>query len=373
MCSSGGATVSTRQSPPAAGHDWAAELLAALLDGELDETTAAAVTAHVQECAECSRDWAELRATKQLLAALPAARAPRSYAILADDLAEPGRAGATFWPRLLGLTWRLSGALAVVIILIGTMQLAGINLGGEAETQYIQAEPQAAPARPAGELGATELPAAQQAAAPAAPAGPRGERAAAGAAGPAGQTIVVEKERPVVVEKVVERVERPVEKVVEKVVAVEKIVGKQVVAADAARAPAPTATRTATPTPSPTATATTPPTATPAPTAVPTPAPAARTAAPQREPAGPTFTPGVLWLIGGAVVVVVAGAAWLGERWVRRTPGVTGFTQWPPYVPPAPQGDGPVAARPPSTRPGVRATGLRLLPAARPAWAWTAR
>ena len=264
MCSSGGATVSTRQSPPAAGHDWAAELLAALLDGELDETTAAAVTAHVQECAECSRDWAELRATKQLLAALPAARAPRSYAILADDLAEPGRAGATFWPRLLGLTWRLSGALAVVIILIGTMQLAGINLGGEAETQYIQAEPQAAPARPAGELGATELPAAQQAAAPAAPAGPRGERAAAGAAGPAGQTIVVEKERPVVVEKVVERVERPVEKVVEKVVAVEKIVGKQVVAADAARAPAPTATRTATPTPSPTATATTPPTATPA-------------------------------------------------------------------------------------------------------------
>ena len=321
MCSSGGATVSTRQSPPAAGHDWAAELLAALLDGELDETTAAAVTAHVQECAECSRDWAELRATKQLLAALPAARAPRSYAILADDLAEPGRAGATFWPRLLGLTWRLSGALAVVIILIGTMQLAGINLGGEAETQYIQAEPQAAPARPAGELGATELPAAQQAAAPAAPAGPRGERAAASAAGPAGQTIVVEKERPVVVEKVVERVVT-VEKVVEKVVAVEKIVGKQVVAADAARAPAPTATRTATPTPSPTATATTPPTATPAiPTAVPTPAPAARTAAPQREPAGPTFTPGVLWLIGGAVVVVVAGAAWLGERWVRRHQG----------------------------------------------------
>ena len=45
----------------------------------------------VQECTECSRDWAELRATKQLLAALPAARAPRSYAILADDLGAPGR------------------------------------------------------------------------------------------------------------------------------------------------------------------------------------------------------------------------------------------------------------------------------------------
>ena len=316
--------MSTRQSSPAAGHDWAAELLSALLDGELDETTTAAVTAHVQECAECSRDWAELRATKQLLAALPAARAPRSYAVLADDPGEPGRAGATFWPRLLGLTWRLSGAVAVVIILIGTVQLAGISLGEEAETQYIQAEPQAAPARPPGELGATEPPAAQHAAAPAGPR--RGERAAAGAAGAkgaagaAGQTIVVEKEKPVVIEKVVERVvtvEKPV--IVEKVVTVEKVVA---VEAAAARSPAPTATRTATPTPSPTATATTPPTATPAtPTAVPTPAPAARTAAPQQEPAGPTFAPGVLWLIGGAVVVVVAGAAWLGERWVRRRQG----------------------------------------------------
>ena len=136
--------MSARQSPPAAGHDWAAELLSALLDGELDETTAAAVTIHVQECTECSRDWAELQATKQLLAALPEARAPRSYAILADDLAAPGRAGATFWPRLLGLTWRLSGALAVVLILIGTMQLAGISLSEEAETQFMQAEPQAA-------------------------------------------------------------------------------------------------------------------------------------------------------------------------------------------------------------------------------------
>ena len=283
--------MSARQSPPAAGHDWAAELLSALLDGELDETTAAAVTAHVQECAECSRDWAELRATKQLLAALPAARAPRSYAILADDLGEPGRAGATFWPRLLGLTWRLSSALAVVLILIGSMQLAGISPGREEEARYIQAESAAVPARAPGELGATELQAAQQAAAPA---GPRGERAAAGAAGAAdaaGQAIVVERERPVAVEKVV---------TVEKAVVAEKVVEKKVVAADVTQAPVPTTTPTATPVPSPTATATIPPTATAAPpTAVPTPAPAALAAAPQREPAGPTFAPGVLWLIAG--------------------------------------------------------------------------
>ena len=325
MCSDGGAAVSTRQSPPAAGHDWAAELLSALLDGELDEKTAAAVTAHVQECAECSRDWAELRATKQLLAALPAARAPRSYAVLADDPGEPGRAGATFWPRLLGLTWRLSGAVAVVIILIGTMQLAGIGLGEEVEIRYVQGLP--GPAGPAGRQGER---------------GATGAAGAQGAAGAAGQTIVVEKEKPVVVEKVVEKivtVEKPVvvEKVVEKVVEVQvakrEVVEKVVVVeAAVAQAPAPiathtattapTATRTATPTASPTATATIPPTATPAPpTVVPTPAPAARTAAPRREPAGPTFAPGVLWLIGGAVVVVVAGVAWLGERWVRGRQG----------------------------------------------------
>ena len=213
----GGADVSTRQSPPAAGHDWAAELLSALLDGELDETTAAAVTAHRQECAECSRDWAELRATKQLLAALPAAQAPRSYAILADDLAEPDRAGTPFWPRLLGLTWRLSGAVAVVIILIGTLQFAGISLSGEPETQYSQAEPQAASGRLPEQLGASERPAARQAAAPA---------GAAGAADAASQAIVVERGKPVVVEKVV-TVEQPV--------VVEKVVEKQVVAADAAR------------------------------------------------------------------------------------------------------------------------------------------
>ncbi len=248
--------MSTRQSPPAAGHDWAAELLSALLDGELDGTTAAAVTVHVQECAECSRDWDELRATKQLLAALPAAQAPRSYAILADDLGAPGRAGATFWPRLLGLTWRLSGALAVVLILIGTVQLAGVSPGEEEEPQYIQAEPQSAPA------------------------GPRGERAAADAAGAADAASAAVA----------------VERVVEERVAKREVAGPAAAADEFARAPAPAAGL---------------------PTTASAPAPETLTAAPQREPAGPMFAPGVLWLIGSAVVVVVAAAAWLGERWVR--------------------------------------------------------
>ena len=78
--------------------------------------------------------------------------------------------------------------------------------------------------------GEVEIRYVQGPAGPAGPAGPQGERGAAGAAGAkgaagaAGQTIVVEKEKPVVVEKEVVKevvVERPVvvEKVVEKVVA----------------------------------------------------------------------------------------------------------------------------------------------------------
>ena len=79
--------------------------------------------------------------------------------------------------------------------------------------------------------GEVEIRYVQGPAGPAGPAGAQGERGAAGAAGAkgaagaAGQTIVVEKEKPVVVEKVVEKVvtvevEKPVvvEKVVEKVV-----------------------------------------------------------------------------------------------------------------------------------------------------------
>ena len=78
--------------------------------------------------------------------------------------------------------------------------------------------------------GEVEIRYVQGPAGPAGPAGAQGERGAAGAAGAkgaagaAGQTIVVEKEKPVVVEKEVVKevvVERPVvvEKVVEKVVA----------------------------------------------------------------------------------------------------------------------------------------------------------
>lgn len=367
--------MSTRQSPPAAGHDWAAELLSAFLDGELDEATTAAVTAHVEGCPECSHDLAELRATKHLFAALPAVRAPRSYAVLPDVPGEPVRTWSSFWQRLLGVTWRLSGAIAVVAIAIGTAQVSGISLREEPQIRYVQGplEPvgPAGPSGPRAESGATgaidapgersaaSLGAAKGAAAlagrsaaaepaqsvlPPAPAGPQSAGGAAGAAGAqaaagaTGQTIVAEQQGAVVVEKVVEK-QVVVPRVAEKPVAPAPAAARGPSAADA---PAPTldavstvggagrapvadeqvkaaevqvapATRTLI-----AATATVGPTASPTrPSAAPTPARAIPRAAPRRELAGPIVTPGVLWLIGGAAVVVLAGAAWLGERWVR--------------------------------------------------------
>ena len=104
------------------------------------------------------------------------------------------------------LTLATTAATAVVIAITAAVWLAGggLGLGGEVEVRYVEG-----PAGPAG------------------PAGPQGERGATGAqgaqgaAGTAGQTIVVEKEVPVVVEKTVVQ-ERVV--TVEKPVAIEKTV-----------------------------------------------------------------------------------------------------------------------------------------------------
>ena len=79
---------------------------------------------------------------------------------------------------------------------------------GEVEIRYVQG-----PAGPAGAAGAQGVQ------------GSSGAAGAKGSSGAAGQTIVVEKEKPVIVEKVVEKVvtvEKPV--IVEKVVTVEKVV-----------------------------------------------------------------------------------------------------------------------------------------------------
>ena len=148
---------------------------------------------------------------------------PDLWAAVHDRLGEqaprPLWARVRDWRAAMGrfrgtLTLATTAATVVVVAIAATVWLAGggFGPGGVVEVRYVQG-----PAGPAG------------------PAGPQGERGATGAqgaqgaAGAAGQTIVVEKEKPVVVEKAV-----TVEKIVEKPVVVEKSV------AAASRGPAPT-------------------------------------------------------------------------------------------------------------------------------------
>ncbi len=156
---------------------------------------------------------------------------PDLWAALHDRLEEqkPRPLWARIWDwgtamgRFRGtLTLATTAATVVVIAITAAVWLAGggLGLGGEVEVRYVQGPPgPAGPAGPQGERGAT------------------GAQGAKGAAGAAGQTIVVEKEVPVVVEKTVVQ-----EKVVtvEKPVVVEKVVEKAVEAPARAPAPAPT-------------------------------------------------------------------------------------------------------------------------------------
>ena len=118
------------------------------------------------------------------------------------------------------LTLATTAATVVVVAIAGAVWLAGggFGPGGVVEVRYVEGPP--GPAGPAGAQGAR---------------GAQGAAGAKGAAGAAGQTIVVDKEVPVVIEKEVVK-----EVVVEKPVVVERVVEKMVTAPASAPTQAPT-------------------------------------------------------------------------------------------------------------------------------------
>ena len=147
---------------------------------------------------------------------------PDLWAALHDRLGEqkprPLWARIRDWRTAMGrfrgtLTLATTAATVVVVAIAGAVWLAGggFGPGGVVEVRYVEGPP--GPAGPAGAQGAR---------------GAQGAAGAKGAAGAAGQTIVVEKEKPVVVEKVV-TVEKLVEKPVVITKAVERVVEKPVV------------------------------------------------------------------------------------------------------------------------------------------------
>ena len=142
---------------------------------------------------------------------------PDLWAALHDRLGEqaprPLWARVRDWRAAMGrfsgtLTLATTAVTVVVVAIAATVWLAGggFGPGGVVEVRYVEGPPgPRGPAGPQGERGA------------------QGATGAQGASGAAGQTIVIDKEVPVVIEKVV-----TVEKIVEQPVVVEKIVEKTV-------------------------------------------------------------------------------------------------------------------------------------------------
>jgi hypothetical protein len=73
-------------------HDWARERMSAFLDGRLPRTETSGLEAHLSSCAVCRDELQALRATRQLVRAMPMARLPRTFTLQAA----PGR---TVLPR----------------------------------------------------------------------------------------------------------------------------------------------------------------------------------------------------------------------------------------------------------------------------------
>jgi hypothetical protein len=75
------------------------KLLSQLSDGELGDTRAAEVRAHVESCAACKRALGDLEALQRGLGALPAVEGEDNWSVLVNRLAQPAPA-RTWMPPL---------------------------------------------------------------------------------------------------------------------------------------------------------------------------------------------------------------------------------------------------------------------------------
>ena len=113
--------------------------LSAYLDAELAPADRARVSAHLEDCARCALQLAELRATATMIAALPSPRPSRSLV--------PSLAPRWNWLRpVRSLSAMASGAFLMVFLVAAVAQ-SGSDLGGGPATPFGQtaAQPAAAP------------------------------------------------------------------------------------------------------------------------------------------------------------------------------------------------------------------------------------
>lgn len=108
------------------------EQLSAYLDGELEAEERQRLEAHLMACADCQRELAELRQTRQLLRALPAPALPRSFTLPVPEAApaRDTRAAAVSSRRARSGEWVARAAQWVggIAAAVGLMLLLGAAL-----------------------------------------------------------------------------------------------------------------------------------------------------------------------------------------------------------------------------------------------------
>ncbi len=92
------------------------ERLSAYLDGEATPAERYALDAHLSDCAQCQRELAELRQTRELVRALPAPPLPRAFTLPISPTEAPGvsRVGRLLYPRWTRPAQALGGVAAVI-------------------------------------------------------------------------------------------------------------------------------------------------------------------------------------------------------------------------------------------------------------------
>ena len=115
-------------------HSLRDEELSAYVDGQLDAAARARVDAHLETCAACRDELAELRGLRQALSELPRVPAPRSFALREADVGptEVPRGGgflSTAPAMLSGLT---AAAVLAFVVLVGVdLSSVGSSGGGD--------------------------------------------------------------------------------------------------------------------------------------------------------------------------------------------------------------------------------------------------
>jgi hypothetical protein len=119
------------------------KLFSSYLDGRLSGTKMQALTRHMQECDGCTRDYAAIQCTQQLLAAVGKPKAPADLA-LQLRLAISREAAQARRPRFEGALVRLSNALNAFMVpatagVLSAVLTFGLLLGFFALPQQLQA------------------------------------------------------------------------------------------------------------------------------------------------------------------------------------------------------------------------------------------